>query len=164
MAYDGSTAPPFGVEGHARAFITDLVHGDADLDTLSRTEWQEAIQLCAAIQRYSAVNSNALFLHRVPGCGVVDAATADIISGSELIEVKAVTRAFRALDFRQTLTYAAMYYASGFEVTRITLLNPRRGRFFSESLDLVASDSSGHGRVELMQHLISWMLGLQVSA
>jgi hypothetical protein len=83
---------------------------------------------------------------------------------TELIEIKTVTRPFRALDIRQAVTYSAMLYASNYAVERITLLNPRRARFVSMSLDEIAAATRGDSRVALMQDLVECMVGLQVSA
>jgi hypothetical protein len=68
------------------------------------------------------------------------------------------------MDLRQILTYAALSYAADHPVDRITLLNPRRARSITMSIDFVAIGAGCTSTVEMMQQLIQWMTGLQVSA
>jgi hypothetical protein len=132
--------------------------------SLSSDEWAEIGMLAQVTRRYSSRLNRPTFSPRIPGCGVVDAATGDILCGTELVEIKTVTRPFRAYDIRQALTYSAMLYASNYTVERITLLNPRRARFVSMSLDEISASTRGESRVTLIQDLVECMVGLQVSA
>jgi len=115
-------------------------------------------------QRYTERLENPVFSPRIPGCGVVDAATADVLAADELVEIKTVTRPFQANDLRQALTYAAMLYASGGRVGYIALLNPRWARVVRLSIGEIAAATRGDSDVELMQELVEWMVGLQISA
>jgi hypothetical protein len=158
------SAPPVDLETHARELISRLPRGRASADQLMSFEWSYAYQICATIQAYADDSGPVVYSPRAPGCGVVGASFADIIRGSELIEVNAVKRPFRTADFRQVLTYAAMLYASDCVVTHISLLNPRLCEVVAVSLDNVATGVCGQSRVELMQDLVNFMVGLQVSA
>lgn len=151
-------------EATARNFLSALPRGAAAGTQLSPGEWREVGELTVAIQRYTAHLTSPEFGPVIPGCGVVDTAIADVLAGEELIEIKAVARPFRSSDLRQALTYTAMLYAAGKRVVQVTLLNPRRGRYVTLSLDHVAAGASGTSPSELMQDLVGWMSGLQVSA
>lgn len=91
------------------------------------------------------------------GCGYVDPAHADIIDGGALYEVKTVSRAFRAPDLRQLLTYAAMFDAAGTRIGRIGLMNPRRGTQVAVSIDFLARGSSGLASAELLRRIVARM-------
>jgi hypothetical protein len=130
----------------------------------SSDEWLEVGLLARVIQRYTSELQNPIFSPSIPGCGVVDEAVGDVLAGLELIEIKTVTRPFRAYDFRQALTYSAMLYASNCVVEYITLLNPRRARVVKMSLAEIAVHVRGDSSVELLRDIIEMMMGLQVSA
>ncbi len=154
----------YDLEAKARAFLLKLPHSAGAEAQLSSDEWLEVALLAQVTRRYAAGLHQPVFSPAIPGCGVVDAATGDLLAGRELVEIKTVTRPFHANDVRQTLTYAAMLYASEYEVDLITLLNPRRARVFNMSIGEIAAITRGDSAVELMQDLMEWMLDLQVSA
>ena len=148
----------------ARDALRLLPRGEFAGDGLTYNERREAVKVCGKILRYVATLPEATFFSPVPGCGVVLGAYCDIKSGSELVEVKAVTRPFRGLDLRQLITYATMYYAKGETITHLTLLNPRRARYVTMSVETITQGASGRSAVEAMQDLVTAMVGLQVSA
>lgn len=168
MAAQGSvklpSVGPKEFEKNARDFVVNLPRGEYAIERLAVGEWYEAYRICRTIKKYATIEQGFDFSPAVPGCGIVDEAVADIKRDRELVEVKTVTRPFRSSDFRQVLTYAAMYYASGLQIEQVTLLNPRRGRYFSSSLDLVALGASGLSGPGLMQELVELMTGMNVSA
>jgi hypothetical protein len=152
------------LEAKARNFLMRLPRSEGSEASLSSDEWTEVGMLAQATRRYTSRFERPVFSPKIPGCGVVDATTGDVLCGTELVEIKTVTRPFRAYDIRQALTYCAMLYASNYTVDRITLLNPRRGRFVSMSLDEIAAATRGESKVALIQDLVQYMVGLQVSA
>ena len=152
------------LESKAREFLLNLPHSLGAEAALSAEEWVEVADLARMTQRYTARLQNLIFSPRIPGCGVVDAATGDVLAEDELVEIKTVTRPFQANDLRQALTYAAMLYASDRRIGYIALLNPRRARVVRLSIGEIAAATRGDSEVELMQELIEWMVGLQVSA
>ncbi|MGW4956446.1 hypothetical protein ACWEPL_04390 [Nonomuraea sp. NPDC004186] len=168
MAAEGPTPLPYfapkAFKKDAGAFVANLPRGEYAVEYLAASEWYEAYRICRTIRKYAAKDLGFVYSPSVPGCGIVDRAIADIRRDHELIEVKTVTRPFRSSDFRQVLTYAAMYYASGVHIEEITLLNPRRGRYFKRPIDLVAHEACGLSGPELMQELVELMTGLSVSA
>ena len=152
------------LEAKARDFLMTLPRSEGSEASLSSDEWGEVGMLAQVTRRYTSRLDQSSFSPRIPGCGVVDASIGDVLCGSELIEIKTVTRPFRVYDIRQALTYSAMLYASDYAVERITLLNPRRARFVSMSLDDIAVATRGEYKVALLQDLVECMVGLQVSA
>jgi hypothetical protein len=152
------------LEAKAREFLLRLPRGQAAQASLTSEEWQEIGEIARVTRWYTSSKKGANFSPRIPGCGVVDAAVGDILSGNELIEIKTVTRPFRAYDVRQALTYATMLYASNYIVETITLLNPRRARVVSMSINQIAAVAGGDSAVQMMQDIMEWMTGLQVSA
>jgi hypothetical protein len=155
---------PTWVENEARKFLRQLPRSEASDDELTQEEWNEIGRLARVTQTYTARLSEPKFSASIPGCGVVDSARCDILAVDELVEIKTVTRPFRSSDFRQALTYAAMLYAAGRPVSKITLLNPRRAVFSTLFIAQIAAGARGDSAVELMQDLVERMTGLQVSA
>ncbi|MEV6286484.1 hypothetical protein [Kribbella sp. NPDC051770] len=151
-------------ERDARRFLSQLPRGDASAQRLESVEWREVAGLLANIDRWTAQLSSPQFQPEIPGCGVVDAAVADIRTLTTLIEVKAVNRQFRAMDMRQVLTYCALLHASERAPSHVSLLNPRLGRVVTVELAVVAAGASGLGAIELLEDLVQRMTGLQVSA
>ena len=89
------------------------------------------------------------------GCGMVDACEGDLSWGSTLCEVKSGDRLFRSSDLRQLLTYCALRYGEGRrEIARITLVNPRRGVHFSDSLEGLCRETSGLSPSEVMLEIV----------
>lgn len=156
--------PAEEAEAEARRLIIQLPRGASAFAQLRPQEWHSATTISQVITNFVSRREAPQYSPRVPGCGVVDASNADVLAGSELIEVKTVNRQFRGSDYRQVLTYAAMLYASGTEVESVTLLNPRQGDAITLTLDHIAAGASGQSRVELMQDLVNFMIALQVSA
>ena len=92
---------------------------------------------------------------RFEGCGKLDACEGDLMWGSTLCEVKSGDRLFRSADLRQLLTYCALRYVEGGdEITRVTLLNPRRGVHFSDSLEGLCRETSGLSPSEVMSEIV----------
>lgn len=154
----------FELESKAREFLMKLPRSAGAEAELSAREWTEVGMLASVTQGYVSRLQEPKFSPRIAGCGVVDAAVGDVLAGNELVEIKTVTRPFHTNDIRQALTYTAMLYASEYTVERITLLNPRRARVVSMSVGEIAAGTRGDSAVELLQDLIEWMIGLQVSA
>ena len=155
---------PTWVENEARKFLKQLPRSEASDDEITQEEWDEIGRLARVTQTYTATLSDPEFSAGIPGCGVVESAKCDILANDEIVEIKTVTRPFRSLDLRQALTYAAMLYAAGRPISKITLLNPRRAVSATLLIAEIAAGARGDSAVELMQDLVERMTGLQVSA
>ncbi|MFI9840403.1 hypothetical protein ACIHFD_25440 [Nonomuraea sp. NPDC051941] len=153
-----------GSENAARDLLLLLPRGLYGEAVLTEAEQLEVDLVQQNIMHYASTLTKAIYFHPVPGCGVVSAATADIVDANGITEIKAVGRAFRGNDLRQLLTYAAMLYASGASTQRLNLYNPRRAILFSSGLDEISLSVCGRSSVELMQDLVDDMIGFQVSA
>lgn len=152
-------------EAAATRELTSLPGGGDAADPQLTPHGQGEVRAIA--ERISAYSSDNLVspecLVRVPGCGAVNTSLVDILDGNHLIEVKSVDRSFRGGDFRQLLTYSAMFYARSKSIDKVTVLNPRLGRYVTLQLQDLASGSSGKGSVLLMQDLVLELGGVQVS-
>jgi hypothetical protein len=161
-------APLFGhdeaAEDEARRLLALLPRGQFGEAVLTEPERLEVTLIQQNIAHYAATLRRPRYFHPVPGCGVVDAAVADIRHDHGLVEIKAVARPFRGTDLRQVLVYAAMEYASGTTIEDVSLYNPRRAKLFASPLEEVAFGVSGRSAVELMQDLVDSLVGFQVSA
>ncbi|MFE5291418.1 hypothetical protein ACFQ8T_04500 [Isoptericola sp. NPDC056618] len=130
---------------------------------LDAEELEEVRGLARSLGTNVSLMPTIEFWPEIPGCGVVDSARGDILSGLRLLEVKCVTRPFRSGDFRQLLTYCAMYAASGVEIESVGIVNPRTGREIHLSVEFVCRGSSGLTSVEFFREVQRTMLELQVS-
>lgn len=159
---------PKGPEYQAvSAFLARLPGGTpvARVGPVTQDEWQEIQKLASVINRFTdGVDGRVEFRPFVPGCGSVSGEAADLLAGTNLIEVKAVTRAFAPGDLRQVLTYAALRHAASDPIESVSLLNPRRARLVELPLELVAELVRGEAAVVLLDDLVEAMVGLPVSA
>ena len=88
------------------------------------------------------------------GCGIVDACFGDAITQSELVEVKAGDRLFRAIDIRQAITYLALNHVSGqYAIDRVVLANPRIGISRSWEVEELCFEVSGQDRARLLDQV-----------
>lgn len=150
---------------HVAQFLARLPGGRASEARPNEGEWNEVDGLARVLTRYVAeLPQPPVFRPFVPGCGVVAGEPADIRLGSHLIEVKSVTRPFGVADFRQVLSYVAMLRAVGDEVQEVTLLNGRRARYVTMSVEQIAQIARGEAAVLMLGDIIEAMSGLQVSA
>lgn len=104
----------------------------------------EATALLARLARHFPANQKIALRPKFAGCGLLSACEGDLIAGDCLYEIKAGDRAFRVLDLRQLLTYAALAYASGkLTFSDLALFNPRTGVAWRRSLVEVCQSVSG---------------------
>ncbi|WNG57568.1 hypothetical protein F0U59_24490 [Archangium gephyra] len=95
---------------------------------------------------------------RIPiaGCGWLAECEADAWADGTLYEVKAVDRPFRGADIRQLLVYSAMNSESRqYEIERVCLVNPRRGKYYEVSLEDLCIRVAGTGRYEVTNGIIN---------
>lgn len=134
--------------------------GDSPLD---EEEEREVISLARSLARLLASEGDVTFYPKLPGCGVVDSAHADLATTDKLGEVKSVTRAFRASDLKQLLTYCAMAHSVGQVYEEVALYNPRRGVRITASTEFICRAASGLTAPELFEEIQRVMTGLQTS-
>lgn len=89
------------------------------------------------------------------GCGAIEPATGDILIGAQLVEVKAVGRAFRGTDLRQVLVYAALRHAgAGSPIHEVTLFNPRQGTALRWNVDELCNQAAGMPAAEVYRAIL----------
>jgi hypothetical protein len=93
-----------------------------------------------------------------PGCGWVNEAEGDVLSGPTLYEVKAGDRHFRLSDLRQLLCYCALDFSSKTHgITSVSLINPRAGTIIREDLDVLSRKVSGISSAELLGEIVNYI-------
>lgn len=139
----------------------------------TRTEYREVSRLRKGLRDFLGERSPTRIVvgPRIPGCGIIDSCAADLLierkprrcdlflseldkASPRLFEIKIVERNFRATDFRQLITYAALMSAAEDAPGAVGLVNPRRGTFFECTMAELALDISGLGADELLQQLV----------
>jgi hypothetical protein len=121
-------------------------------------EAQVIARSLAALCRSQGWTTGLLCRPPFPGCGIVQACEADIIVGELLLEVKVVDRGFRAVDFRQVLTYLALGHAAQrYGLRQIAIVNPRRGRWFRISVADLCLRLSGGSETDLLGRIASYV-------
>lgn len=146
----------------------------------SALERTEAATLAERLTRFVRQRAASTYIvdPLIPGCGIVDNATADLLIRRArftfdldspetyehlLYEVKTVTRPFRAIDIRQLVTYAALMAAADEAPVTVGIVNPRLGTFVECPLDRLAEDIAGVSGNGLLQQIIFDVSGAEVS-
>lgn len=135
------------------------LHSEGRLDInpeLDEEERQEVEALAARLAIFfEGARKPTTLKPLFPGCGFVDASEGDVLSGSTLFEIKSVSRAFRGIDFRQLLVYAALNYASSrYSIDSVGLCNPRLGTAAVVSLSELAFEVSGMSDSTLLGEIL----------
>ena len=137
------------------AHLSRLRHASREVDhSVSARVVVEARSIAIRLETFfnSGPRDVQVLVHpRFAGCGVIDSCEGDVLKGGVLSEIKAGRRPFRSVDLRQTLCYCALNFSSKqYDIQGICLVNPRRGVYFSESLETVCRRLSGRSAVELL--------------
>lgn len=159
-AASGTSRITADVFGAARRRLERLPHHDQLPGNLTRQEREEAARIRRNIEAYLESYTKGApprFRPLFSGCGIVEEAEGDVVAGTQLIEIKAVTRGFRGTDFRQVLTYAALAHAKSTSFETVALVNPRARTYYRSSAEGLALDIGAGSWVELMQDLIASM-------
>lgn len=99
-----------------------------------------------------------IFYPQFHGCGFVDSCYGDIIVEDTLIEVKTVDRNFRINDFKQLIIYCSLNSVYGeFNIQRICLINPRKGKYFLGNIDDICIMLSGKPSLELFGEVVEFV-------
>ncbi len=93
-----------------------------------------------------------------PGCGMIQEVQGDIINKKTLIEVKGGDRTFRITDIRQIITYLALNFSSkSYDLDQFTLLNPRRGTYYTSNIMDFVGLASGTTPIDLFCTIIDFL-------
>lgn len=154
-------------EDRARVRVATILRAPVDLiPVLTLLERAEAAELGRRLLSFvrslpGAALPGAVVVDPVfAGCGLVAEAMGDALVAGRLVEVKSVGRTFRATDIRQSLTYAALRYASGDQpVAAFSLVNPRQGTAISWEADELSVAVAGVPIVDLLEAVVGEMTG-----
>jgi hypothetical protein len=152
----------------ARLFVERLPRRSREPVTVpTKMEVAEGAVIAERIVEYTksvGVGQSILVSPVLPGCGILQACSADLLVGKTLYEIKAGDRDFRLVDVRQLLVYCALNQQSKkYEVEDIGLLNPRVGVSFVLGSEALAQEASGRSMVELSSEIINFLSREQVS-
>lgn len=91
-----------------------------------------------------------------PGCGIIDSSLTDCVHKNTIVEFKSGDRGFRSVDFRQVLTYACLFRATGtVEIGDLIVINARRGVYVRLDLDEFVFDISGTTPSEFLMSFVA---------
>ena len=125
---------------------------------LTKAGLQEAQRIARRLATFFAPHKPLTSRVGFPGCGWLDHAEGDVLSGSTLFEIKGGARTFRAVDYRQLLIYCALDFSSGSKaIDRICLLNPREGIYIEESVDVLCQRIAGAGAVDILADIVHYI-------
>jgi hypothetical protein len=129
------------------------------LATILNSGTIEATLIAHHLTRYfSDAHADLIVSPPIPGCGWVNDAEADILSGTTLYEVKAGERHFRIADLRQVLTYCALNFSSKtYRIDAVGLINPRSGAFVVDSLDDICQRVAGAPAVDVLSDIVEFI-------
>ena len=92
------------------------------------------------------------------GCGWLDTCQADALAGGVLYEVKAGERNFRSVDLRQLICYCALNFAAkAYDIRDVCLVNPRSGKYVSETLERLCQRTAGRAAVEVLGEMVEYV-------
>ena len=94
-----------------------------------------------------------------PGCGWLNDAEGDVLSGNVLFEIKAGERHFRLSDIKQLLCYCALDFSGkvyGVETIAI-LVNPRFGTFIREDLETLCQRAAGSNTADVLGEIVNFL-------
>ena len=137
--------------GNTKIVIGDSIQPEIDTDISDM-----AVRIQKFLSDKISIVKKAVFSPKFPGCGFIQTCVGDILCDHTLYEVKAGMREFRAVDLRQLLTYAALNAESDtFNITHLSLLNPRTGKYWIGKLSEISIAISGLPESELLNSIVN---------
>jgi len=178
-------------EADAVARVRDRIavlgpYPEEEIVDLAPRERKEVMQLLNNLLGFlrERTSGSVVVSPQIAGCGVIDRCAADLLirrPGAPslrdspfgdiepemeerlLYEVKVVDRPFRAIDFRQLITYAALMGADSEAPHIVGLVNPRLGTYFECTIDELAMDAAGVPADELLQDIVFEVSSAEIS-
>ena len=120
----------------------------------------EAVTLAGRIEKFFETGSpgTPVVSPRFLGCGWLDACQADVLAEGVLFEVKAGERGFRSIDLRQVLCDLGLNFAAKFyDIRDVCLVNPRSGRYVSETVERLCQRTAGRPAVEVLGDIVEYI-------
>ena len=123
---------------------------------LSDSEVWDILEQNKRLDMMFFVNPGTLLVSpKFSGCGIVNSCLGDVVKSTTLWEVKAGNRDFRAIDFRQLLTYSALNFSSKqYKLDALGLFNPRTGKSVQVNLEVLCSEVSGRDASDFLSSLV----------
>jgi hypothetical protein len=144
----------------AAHYVAGLSHGAVAAPATIPDTWApEAILIADRLHRFFVMETcDVIVRPAFPGCGWVNNAEGDVLSGSTLYEVKAGQRHFRLADIRQILCYCALDFSSKrYGIKSISLINPRAGIVIREDLESLCNLLSGTGSGDVLGEIVAYI-------
>lgn len=129
-------------------------------EKLSKEGLREAVVLAERLREFTEARGPARVITSPSfrGCGWVDGCSGDLLLDTNLCEVKAGDTAFRGIDVKQILVYAALNFVSRqYKIDEICLVNPRRGVFLRERLDRLSLSIAGVPAGQLLGEIVEYI-------
>jgi hypothetical protein len=121
----------------------------------------ELVELAKRLDEYFAFHKRQKSLivqPRFKGCGILRSCYGDILASPTLYELKMVDRNLRGIDLRQVLIYAALNHESEqYNITNISVLNPRRGLEYTFALEELADRAARQTSSELCHKINNFL-------
>lgn len=120
----------------------------------------EAVTLAGRIDKFfkRASPGTPIVFPPFLGCGWLDACQAEVFAEDVLFEVKGGERGFRSIDLRQILCYCALNFAAkSYDIRSVCLVNPRSGRYVSETLERLCQRTAGRPAVEALGDIVEYI-------
>lgn len=136
-------------------------------DKLNEYEWQIIDSL--AMNMYTFYDDkhdidNIIVNPKFVGCGIIDNCYGDILVDKCLYEIKAISRNFRIVDFKQVIMYLCLNYASKqYDIKEVCLFNPSRCKYFKLDLNEFCLSISGKNYDKLFNEIINFISYDEVS-
>jgi hypothetical protein len=129
------------------------------LSPISKTGRSEAKVIAARLAHFFAKRHRHFEVKPFfPGCGWVNDAEGDVLSGQILYEVKAGDRQFRLSDMRQLLCYCALdFSAKKYGIETVCLFNPRTGVVIEEDLELLCQKTAGSSSADVLGEIVAYI-------
>jgi len=141
-----------------------------DPDTISPLDTRERDEVLKLGERleeiFGLLAPGGEMLPRPPfaGCGIVKSCHGDVLADGALYEVKAGEKNFRLVDLRQLFIYGALNYAERrYELGELGYVNPRRGVWYREEVEVLVRLAAGVSAVELFSEIVDFISSDRVS-
>jgi hypothetical protein len=122
----------------------------------SEKEVREAVELASRLEAFFSQYGDLKTRLYIAGCGSLSACEADAWADRTLYEIKAGDRPFLGADIRQLLVYCAINSESRqYEIERVCLVNPRRGKYYAADVEDLCIRVAGAGRYEVTNRIIN---------
>jgi hypothetical protein len=138
--------------------------GGVPVEAYSVVEINEAVEIAKRLANYFFMRNDLKTKVALAGCGWLSACEADAWSKPTLYEIKSGDQSFRGSDIRQLLVYCAANAESRqYEIDKVCLVNPRRGKSYEVDLNELCIRIAGTGSYEVIPAIVNLLTDLGTS-